>query len=62
MGNDVRWWKDRDEWMPGPLDDPTPHHDADEEQQIADADIGDRANDSSADLDDSELPRREGDE
>jgi hypothetical protein len=58
VGDDVTWWKDRDKWMPGYGDDPVPQHDGEDEERIADEDIGDTADDSSDEFDDSEPPAR----
>ena len=60
MADDVTWWKDRDEWMPG--DDPPPRGNSEEEHRIADEDIGDVADDHSDEFDDSQLPERGADE
>jgi hypothetical protein len=62
MGNDVTWWKDRDEWMPGSDDDPPPRLDSEDEHNVSDEDIGDVAHDNSDDTDDSGLPNRGPDE
>ena len=59
VGNDVTWWKDRDEWMPG--SDPPPRLNSEEEQDYPVEDAGDVSNDDSDEFDDSDLPEREPD-
>jgi hypothetical protein len=58
MGNDVHWWKDRDEWMPPLSNDTPPRLDSEEEQaEVPIEDAGDVANDDSYD-EDPDLPHR----
>jgi hypothetical protein len=57
MGNDVTWWKDRDQWMPGPDHEPT-RVDSDPAEQDGDEDVREVANDASDEFDVSELPDR----
>lgn len=58
MGNDVTWWRDRDEWMPGIGHDPPPRAKHDEEEHTSHEDIGDVADDNPEEVDDSNLPDR----
>ena len=58
MGNDVTWWKDRDEWMPDLGNESPPRLDSEEEQDFSVEDAGDVANDDSDEFDDSNLADR----
>ena len=56
----VKWWKDRDKWIPGEPDNNPPRHndDSEEEQDLPGEDLGDVADDDSDNFDDVELPDR----
>jgi hypothetical protein len=60
MGNDVHWWKDRDEWMPPFGNDTPPRLDSDDQSSELETpveDVGKVANDESFG-EDPELPDR----
>jgi hypothetical protein len=55
----AKWWKDRDDWMPGsPLERPRHDRDSEDDSQIPTEDIGDVDDESSDEPDDVELPDR----
>ena len=58
MGNDVRWWKDRDEWMPDLGDAAPPRLDSGEEGVPPVEDAGEIADDDSGDFDDDDFGPR----
>ena len=59
MANDITWWKDRDEWMPGRGDDPPAHSPSDKDPDLPQEDAGDVTDDSSGEFDDVDLPERD---
>lgn len=56
----VKWWKDRDKWIPRwPGSNPTPNDQGEEEEEdLPGEDIGDIADDDFDEVDDTEPPDR----
>ena len=54
----AKWWKDRDDWLPGnPIGPPRHDRDSDDDSQVPTEDIGD-VDDDSDEVDDVEPPDR----